>query len=244
MRQFEREIVSLTLRADSPSSLRLDQLTKRRRASGFTLSVSATFATGTTAVIGQNGSGKSTLLRLLATADKPDAGTYLADDVSVLTRSGTRALRDRLGWLPQTFGYEPSATVSTFLKYVVWMRGLRRSDFQSEPDRVLELVGLSARKEDSMRSLSGGMLRRVGIASALIGDPDVLVLDEPTAGLDTAQRENLYSILREVSNQRIVIISTHIVEDVAKLADHEIFLENGQIDQAGLSGAPRIRSHD
>ena len=244
MRQFERKIVSLTLGADSLSSLQLDQLTKRRRASGFTLSVSATFATGTTAVIGQNGSGKSTLLRLLATADKPDAGTYFADDVSVLTRSGTRALRDRLGWLPQTFGYEPSATVSTFLKYVVWMRGLQRSDFKSEPDRVLELVGLSARKEDAMRSLSGGMLRRVGIASALIGDPDVLVLDEPTAGLDTAQRENLYSILREVSSQRIVIISTHIVEDVAKLADYKIFLENGQIDQAGLRGAPRIRSHD
>lgn len=164
---------------------------------------------GVHALLGPNGAGKSTLLATLATLLKPSSGTISIDE----HRSKTE-LRKRIGYLPQDNIGKSRFSVKEHLAYLCWLKKISQKDTKLEIERVLDLVDLNSQANLPISHLSGGMRRRVGIGSAIIGNPKVLLLDEPSAGLDVEQRSNLRSIIRHISNDTVVISSTHIVEDI------------------------------
>lgn len=184
--------------------------------------------TGFHALLGPNGAGKTSLLRAIATLQRRRSGTILLDGRSVDEN------RYRLGFLPQGNLGKSRFTVQEHLAYMCWLREIPAIRATQEVDRVLELVQLTQRRGDKISSLSGGMRRRVGIGSALVGEPSLVVLDEPSAGLDVAQRDSLTQVLHEVSRQAIVIVSTHIVEDVLDHADTLAVMDQGQFKWAGF----------
>jgi ABC-2 type transport system ATP-binding protein len=207
------------------------------RAAGLTLrygrtlalsGVSFTLRDGVTGLLGPNGAGKTTLLRIIATALVPDEGdlTVLAADPR--TQSGRLAVRRRLGYLPQDPGFHPSFTAFEFVDYVAILKELTdRRARHEEVGRVLAAVGLAAERGKRIRALSGGMRQRVALAAALVGDPDLLVLDEPTVGLDPEQRLRFREIIAELGEGRSVLLSTHQTEEVMALCQHVIVLDKG-----------------
>lgn len=199
--------------------------------------ISFEFGGGRLAILGANGAGKSTLLKILATSLAPSSGEYQFCGVSTLTEKGRTELRRNLGWLPQAFGYEPSARVSTYLCYLAWLKGVAPDAVRQVAATALDAVNLQDRATDRIRGLSGGMLRRLGIAQALLGDPELLLLDEPTAGLDPAQRHELYELLRSLPAARCTVLSTHSIEDVEALAQSVMIIGSGQINWRGSLGS-------
>jgi ABC-type multidrug transport system ATPase subunit len=166
-------------------------------------------------LLGPNGAGKSTLMRSLATLQRPDAGAIRLDGVDVLADPGH--LRQRLGYLPQHIGAYPGVSGRSLLERFAWLKG--RTDARARRDEIealLERVNLSEAAGRAVATYSGGMLRRFGIALALIGSPRLLVVDEPTAGLDPAERNRFHRVLADVAQGAVVLLSTHIVEDVAR----------------------------
>lgn len=206
---------------------------EKRNSENFSLRLTVSFTAGTTILIGANGAGKSTLMRILATAERPDLGDYLINGVSTLTRSGRAYARQLIGWLPQVFGYDPGCTALEYMQYMGWLRGLRGKQLQVACNDALELVSLTRVARVQLRKLSGGMLRRLGIAQAVVASPRVLLLDEPTAGLDPKQRDDLYAVIREASRSRVVVCATHLIEDLDYLADSVLLLSHGST--SGLS---------
>lgn len=194
---------------------------------------------GVTVVLGPNGAGKSTLFKILSTADQPDAGIYTLNDRSALDRSGRQEARRHIGWLPQVFGYEPRATVAEYVGYLAWLRQVPRSRRGSAVSDALEVVGLADRAHDRLRSLSGGMVRRVGIAQAIVAGSPFLLLDEPTAGLDPVQRQDFYQLLRQVAVDRTILLATHLAEDVDEIAESVVILRSGQKVWDGTATALR-----
>lgn len=195
--------------------------------------VSFTAERGATVILGPNGAGKSTLVRILATADVPDGGSYEINGTSALSRRGRRVARRHLGWLPQQFGYDPRSRVVDYLDYIAWLREIPR---QQRPDAIqqsLTRVGLADRAGSRFRTLSGGMIRRVGLAQATLGNPGLLLLDEPTAGLDPIQRQSLYRLIRHEAESRSVVIATHLTEDVDEIADRVVVLASGAVAWSG-----------
>ncbi|MFC0360153.1 ATP-binding cassette domain-containing protein [Kytococcus schroeteri] len=172
-------------------------------------------------LLGANGAGKSPLLRAVVALQPLDGGSVTLDGAPV------RQVRERVGFLPQDNLRRSRFTVWEHLAYMCWLKRLDDRAAASEVDRLLGLVGLEERADDRIRALSGGMRRRVGIASALVADPEVIVLDEPTAGLDMGQRDSLNDLLHRVSQEAIVVISTHIVEDVLDHADTVTVMDQG-----------------
>lgn len=206
---------------------------------GFALGpVSLEITSGVTCLVGANGAGKSTFFRLAAKVDRPSAGSI------TLHSSGGRS---GLGYLPQDPVLPPGSTSEDFLRYVAWLQRVPKGERTAAVKNALAQVGLADRGSRKIRTLSGGMQRRLGIAHALVHDPVLLLLDEPTVGLDPTQRIALRDTIRTVSQSRIVIVSTHLVEDVRGLADRVIVLDDGGIIYDGdipgleklvLPGAP------
>jgi ABC-2 type transport system ATP-binding protein len=199
---------------------------------------------GVTGLLGPNGAGKTTLLRILATVLAPDRGRLRLLGHDPGTPAGRLAIRRRLGYLPQEPGFHRGMTVFDFIDYVAILKEMTdRRARHDEVRRVIELAGLPQVSGKRIRALSGGMRRRVGLAQALLGDPDLVILDEPTAGLDPEQRLRFREIVSRIGEGRTVILSTHQTEDVAAVCQTVVVLHQGRclftgtpaglIDQAG-----------
>ncbi|MFD7735060.1 ABC transporter ATP-binding protein [Kitasatospora phosalacinea] len=196
--------------------------------------VSFTLGPGVTGLLGPNGAGKTTLLRVLATAVPPDRGELSVLGEDPRTGPGKLAIRRRLGYLPQDPGFHPGFTALDFVDYVAILKEVTdRRARRAEALRVLEAVGLADRRAKKIRTLSGGMRRRVALAAALVGDPDLLVLDEPTVGLDPEQRLRLRELVADLGETRTVLLSTHQTEDVSALCRQVVVLDRGQVKFQG-----------
>ena len=192
---------------------------------------------GITGLLGPNGAGKTTLMRMLATVLAPEAGRVRILGLDPGVASERLAIRRRLGYMPQEPGFHRHFTAFEFVDYVAILKELtERRSRHAEVRRVLELVGLTDVSQRKVKALSGGMRRRVALAQALLGDPDFLVLDEPTAGLDPEQRLRFRELVSELAHGRIVLLSTHQTEDVAALCRHVVVLDGGS---TRFSGTPR-----
>ena len=183
-------------------------------------------------LLGPNGAGKSTLMRTLATLQQPDSGSITLDGVDVL--SDPDHLRRQLGYLPQQIGAYPGVSGRSLLERFAWLKGyVDPQERTSEVAHLLERVNLIDAAEREVAEYSGGMLRRFGIALALIGSPRLLIVDEPTAGLDPAERNRFHRVLADVANEAVVLLSTHIVEDVENLCGRLSILTDGRIVATG-----------
>ncbi|MEU9685265.1 ABC transporter ATP-binding protein [Amycolatopsis japonica] len=185
--------------------------------------------TGVHGLLGPNGAGKTTLIRALATVLRPAEGGLALLGESVGGFTDQRRLRRRIGYLPQNFGFYKRFTVREFVEYIAWLKEMAGEDIPGAVQRSIERVGLADRADDRMKTLSGGMVRRVGIAQAIVNDPDILLLDEPTAGLDPAQRVRFRELMQELGRDACVVVSTHLVEDVATACTDVVLFENGKL---------------
>jgi ABC-type multidrug transport system ATPase subunit len=192
---------------------------------------------GVHGLLGPNGAGKTTLIRALATVLRPAEGGLALLGEPVGGRVDQRRLRRRIGYLPQTFGYYRRFTVREFVEYIAWLKEVSKEDIPGEVQRAIERVGLADRAGDQLKTLSGGMLRRVGIAQAIVNDPDILLLDEPTAGLDPAQRVRFRELMAELGRDACIVISTHLVEDVATACTDVILFDEGRLVFQGTPDA-------
>ncbi|HEX9438060.1 MAG TPA: ABC transporter ATP-binding protein, partial [Roseiflexaceae bacterium] len=184
---------------------------------------------GVLGLLGPNGAGKSTLMRILATITKPTTGRVLWNGIDISTSPDT--LRATLGYLPQDFGVYPNLNAVEFLTYMAAIKGLDGKAARRRIDDLLQLVNLTDTRKRRLGGYSGGMKQRVGIVQALLNDPQLLIVDEPTAGLDPEERARFRNLLSELSGQRIVILSTHIVSDVEATATGIALMSNGQLQQ-------------
>lgn len=182
---------------------------------------------GILGLLGPNGAGKSTLMRMLATVTKPTSGTIRFNGTDVVARPD--GLRRVLGYLPQDFGIYPHLSATEFLEYIGALKGIGRREVRARIATLLELVNLSYAATRPLGGFSGGMRQRVGIAQALLNDPNVLIVDEPTAGLDPEERVRLRTLLHEMSAQRIIIFSTHICSDVESVATRIAIVNHGTL---------------
>jgi ABC-type multidrug transport system ATPase subunit len=189
-------------------------------------------------LLGPNGAGKTTLLRILATLLKPTTGRAVVGGFDVTDARQKWAVKRLLGYLPQELGLYPNLSVYEFLDYLATLKGLHhRTTRQGEVERVLQLVGLDGMARLRIKALSGGMQRRVGIAQALLGDPHLLIVDEPTVGLDPEERVRFRMLLARLAGERVVILSTHIVEDIATTCHDLAVLRRGRICFRGSPAA-------
>jgi len=192
---------------------------------------------GVFGLLGPNGAGKTTLLRTLATVLGPSSGSLRLLGLDVADGRERRELRRRLGYLPQHLGYYPNFTVFEFVEYFALLKEMPADDVRRAVARAIERVGLEDRARAKLKTLSGGMLRRVGIAQAIVNGPDLLLLDEPTAGLDPEQRVGFRALLREIGEEAVVIVSTHLIEDVAAACSEVALMERGRIVFRGTPDA-------
>lgn len=194
-----------------------------RALSGFSLQQGP----GVLGLLGPNGAGKSTLMRILATVTRPTAGRVLWQGEDVVRYP--RELRRVLGYLPQDFGVYPNLSAREFLAYLAAVKGLPARRTRSRVDELLELVNLTAAGRRPLGSFSGGMRQRVGIAQALLNDPQLLIVDEPTVGLDPEERMRFRGLLSDLAGERVVILSTHIVSDVEAVATEIAIIDQGRM---------------
>ena len=213
--------------------LLLDRLSKRYGAKAAVDNVRAALGPGMHALLGANGAGKTTLMRMLCGILEPDSGSVSLDGGDIFTLGPE--YRNLLGYLPQDFGYYPGYTAGEFMLYIAALKGLPRSVAARRSAALLETVGLSKNAKQKIKTFSGGMKRRLGIAQALLNRPEILILDEPTAGLDPKERVRLRNLLSELANDRLVLLSTHIVSDVESAADRVLLMKAGGIL---LDGSP------
>ena len=185
------------------------------------------FENGIYGLLAPNGAGKTTLLKLITTLLFPTEGKILYDGVEI--RKLDALYREKLGFLPQDFGYYREYTPEKYLHYIGVLKGMERKVLQDKIEQMLELVGLAEQKNKKMKKFSGGMIQRVGIAQALLNDPQILVLDEPTAGLDPGERMRFRKILTSLSKDKTVLLSTHIVSDVEFIANHIVMLKDKKV---------------
>ncbi|MDT0491357.1 ATP-binding cassette domain-containing protein [Streptomyces griseus] len=187
-----------------------------------------------TGLLGPNGAGKTTLFRTLATITPPRSGHLELFGGPVSNERQARRARRRIGYLPQDFGYYPAFSIKDFVSYCAWLREVPSKKVDSLTREALAAVGLADRAQERMKSLSGGMLRRAGIAAAVVGSPSLLLLDEPTVGLDPAQRLDFRELIRSLARAgTAVVLSTHLVEDVGAACDTVLVLDDGRIRYRG-----------
>lgn len=182
------------------------------------------FSNGVYGLLAANGAGKTTLMKMLATLSRPDAGEIMWEGINIYQLG--EAYRSIIGYLPQDIGYYPNMSPKQFLEYFAALKGVDPSVSRKRIPELMEMVGLSDVLNKKMRKFSGGMIQRVGIAQALLNDSKILLLDEPTSGLDPKERVRFRNILSELSKDKIVILSTHIVSDVENVANQLIFLKD------------------
>lgn len=213
--------------------LKLDRLTKQFGAKIAVDRVSATLIPGVTGLLGPNGAGKTTLMRMVCDVLRPTSGQILLDG----TDAGTLGdeYRAMLGYLPQDFGYYPDFTALDFMRYMATLKGFGNRDGQIRSMELLEEVGLASDARRKIKTFSGGMKQRLGIAQAMINDPAILVLDEPTSGLDPKERVRFRNLIAGFAQDKIVILSTHIVSDVEFIAGRILVMNNGAFV---MDGAP------
>ncbi|MFI6284573.1 ABC transporter ATP-binding protein [Streptomyces sp. NPDC051018] len=212
--------------------LQITDLTKEYRGGKRAVSAfSLTLRPGVLGLLGSNGAGKSSLMRILATVTRPTSGRVLWEGVDIAENPGP--LRRTVGYLPQDFGVYPQLTAREFLSYLASAKGLRPRSARARIDELLDLVNLSGAARQRLGSMSGGMRQRVGIAQALLNDPRLLIVDEPTVGLDPEERLRFGNLLTGLGSERIVILSTHIVSDVAATADRIAIMRQGRLVHHG-----------
>jgi ABC-2 type transport system ATP-binding protein len=194
--------------------------------------VSLTIQTGMFGLLGPNGAGKSSLMRTLATLQDADSGSIMLGDIDVLNNK--EAVRKVLGYLPQEFGVYPRTSAVDLLNYLAILKGFgNASDRKQMVEQLLTKVNLWEHRKNAVSSYSGGMRQRFGIAQCLIGNPKLVIVDEPTAGLDPGERNRFYNILSEIGENTIVILSTHIVQDVRELCTQMAVVDKGKVLFAG-----------
>lgn len=198
--------------------------------------ISCTLTNGVYGLLGVNGAGKTTLMRMLTTLITPTAGTITWDGQDIFEMGGQ--YRRLLGYLPQEFGFYPDFSVEDYLLYIASIKGLRPAVSKQRASLLLKQVGLYKARNRKMKTLSGGMKRRAGIAQAMLNDPKILILDEPTAGLDPSERIRFRNLISELSEERIVLLSTHIVSDIEYIAGEIFLMKSGEFLLSGT--APEI----
>ena len=207
--------------------LSLQNITKKYSDKVAVNDVSLSIEKGITGLLGANGAGKTTLMRMVADIIKPDAGSITYDGVPISVLDSE--YRNIFGYLPQEFGFYPEFTVIDYLDYMAALKGLTKADSKRKIDSLLEQMTLTDVRRKKIRKLSGGMRRRVGIAQALLNDPAILILDEPTAGLDPKERVRFRELIEELGKKSIVLLSTHIVSDIEHIADKIIMMKDGSL---------------
>lgn len=211
--------------------LELKGLTKSFNGVNVVDNVSLTMKNGVYGLIGVNGAGKTTLMRMLCTLLKPTNGKILCDGKDIFKMDSE--YRKILGYLPQEFGYYPDFSIMDYLMYISSIKGIRPVVAKKRCKEMVSKVGLEKYKNRKMKKLSGGMKRRVGIAQAMLNNPQILILDEPTAGLDPNERIRFRNLISELSEDRLVLLSTHIVSDIEYIANEIILMKDGMVRNSG-----------
>ncbi|MCB2312727.1 ATP-binding cassette domain-containing protein [Clostridium tagluense] len=191
------------------------------------------FTPGIWGLLGPNGAGKTTLMRILAGSTTPSKGKVMLDDVNIASLKDSYL--DKIGYLPQHFGYDKNQSVEDFLHYIGTLKGLNKEIRNKRISELLNEFNLSEVRKKKIDKLSGGMKRRVGICQAMLNNPDILIVDEPTAGLDIEERRNFRKYLTTIGKEKIVIFSTHIVSDIDFIANFLVLMEKGKVIAAGES---------
>jgi ABC-2 type transport system ATP-binding protein len=207
--------------------LTIENITKTFKDKSALNDINLELTTGVYGILGANGSGKTTLMRILASVMKPSSGSVLLNGQDITDMN--EKYRELIGYLPQHVGYYKNFTAEKFLKYIAALKGLPKEETSEKVAEVLELVGLTEYRKKKIGGFSGGMKRRIGIAQALLNDPKILIVDEPTAGLDPKERIRFRNLLSKISTNRIVLLSTHIVSDIEFIAKEVLILKDGQL---------------
>ncbi len=213
--------------------LTMEHISKNFKDKKAVKDVSLTITPGVWGLLGANGAGKTTLMRIVAGIMKPDSGQVLYNGVPIDVLK--EAYRDVFGYLPQEFGFYPEFSVADYLEYVAALKGLTKKDAKHKIEKLLDRMTLYEVRNKKIAKLSGGMKRRVGIAQALLNEPEILILDEPTSGLDPGERVRFRNLLSEFAHDRIVLISTHIVSDIEYIAMRNTIMKEGKILSVGTT---------
>ena len=211
--------------------LSLDRLTKQYGRKIAVDCVSTVLKPGVYGLLGANGAGKTTLLRMLCAVLEPTSGEVLCNETEVVSMGAD--YRNIIGYLPQDFGYYPGYTAMEFLMYIAALKGIPKRMAKRRAAELLEVVGLSQEAGKKIKTFSGGMKQRVGIAQALLNNPKIVILDEPTAGLDPKERVRFRNLLSDYAEDKIVILSTHIVSDIEAIADEVLLIKKGRFVMQG-----------
>ena len=213
--------------------LKIEHISKRFKDKTAVDDVSLTLTTGVWGLLGANGAGKTTLMRMIADIMTPSSGTISFNGKDI-HKMGAE-YRNIFGFLPQDFGYSRDFTVKDYLEYIAALKDVPHKETTKKINHLLDILTLSDVKEKKIAKLSGGMKRRVGIAQAMLNDPKILVMDEPTAGLDPGERVRFRNFISEFSHDRIVLISTHIVSDIEYIATRNAIMKEGKIVDVGTT---------
>ena len=211
--------------------LTLDRLTKQYGSKIALDRIDATFEPGIYGLLGANGAGKTTMMRLICDILKPTSGEVTFNGTNI--REMGESYRAAIGYLPQDFGYYPNFTAMNFLLYMASLKGLNARYAKEKSLELLETVNLSEVKDKKIKTFSGGMKQRLGIAQAFLNNPQILILDEPTAGLDPKERVKFRNLISSFAENKIVILSTHIVTDVEYIADEILVIKGGTLLKKG-----------